>query len=96
MEDNRSRLLTCALDLFAARGYDAVGVQEVAEAAGVKLDHDGLPSRPDHATEEIAVDAQHRLRRAVDGRLPAGVRELLAEAAQGYGAFIGRPVRLAG
>ncbi len=36
MKDNRSRLLDCALDLFAARGYDAVGVQEVAEAAGVQ------------------------------------------------------------
>jgi AcrR family transcriptional regulator len=36
MDDNRSQLLACALDLFAARGYDAVGVQEVADAAGVK------------------------------------------------------------
>ncbi len=36
MDDNRSRLLTCALDLFTARGYDAVGVQEVADAAGLK------------------------------------------------------------
>ena len=36
MEDNRSRLLAYALDLFAARGYDAVGVQEVADAAGLK------------------------------------------------------------
>ena len=36
MEDNRSRLLACALELFAARGYDAVGVQEVADAAGLK------------------------------------------------------------
>ena len=36
MEDNRSRLLDCALDLFAARGYDGVGVQEVADAAGLK------------------------------------------------------------
>lgn len=35
MDDNRSRLLDCALDLFAARGYDAVGVQEVVEAAGI-------------------------------------------------------------
>lgn len=33
--DNRSTILNCALELFAARGYDAVGVQEVAEAAGV-------------------------------------------------------------
>lgn len=36
MDDNRSRLLAKALDLFTQRGYDAVGVQEVAEAAGVK------------------------------------------------------------
>ena len=35
-ENNRSRLLNCALDLFTSRGYDAVGVQEVADAAGLK------------------------------------------------------------
>jgi TetR/AcrR family transcriptional regulator len=33
--DNRDLLLECALRLFAARGYDAVGVQEIVEAAGV-------------------------------------------------------------
>jgi AcrR family transcriptional regulator len=33
--DNRSAILNCALELFASRGYDAVGVQEVAEAAGI-------------------------------------------------------------
>ncbi len=33
--DNRSVLLNCALELFAARGYDAVGVQEIVDAAGV-------------------------------------------------------------
>jgi AcrR family transcriptional regulator len=33
--DNRTRLLTCALELFTRRGYDAVGVQEIVEAAGV-------------------------------------------------------------
>ena len=31
----RSRLLNCALTLFAQHGYDAVGVQRVVEAAGV-------------------------------------------------------------
>ncbi len=31
----RSRLLRCALDLFAEHGYDAVGVQRVVAAAGV-------------------------------------------------------------
>jgi AcrR family transcriptional regulator len=33
--DNRANILKHALDLFAARGYDAVGVQEIAEAAGI-------------------------------------------------------------
>jgi TetR/AcrR family transcriptional regulator len=33
--DNRTRLLEVALRRFAARGYDAVGVQEIVEAAGV-------------------------------------------------------------
>jgi TetR/AcrR family transcriptional regulator len=33
--DNRTALLKCALELFAARGYESVGVQEVAVAAGV-------------------------------------------------------------
>jgi TetR/AcrR family transcriptional regulator len=33
--DNRQRLLQVALSRFAARGYDATGVQEIAEAAGV-------------------------------------------------------------
>lgn len=34
-QDNRAVLLREALRLFAARGYDAVGVQEIVEAAGV-------------------------------------------------------------
>ncbi len=33
--DNRSALMDHALRLFAARGFDAVGVQEIVEAAGV-------------------------------------------------------------
>ena len=32
---NREKILSQALDLFAARGYDAVGIQEVAETAGI-------------------------------------------------------------
>jgi AcrR family transcriptional regulator len=35
MTDTRAALLTCALRLFMARGYEAVGVQEIVEAAGV-------------------------------------------------------------
>jgi AcrR family transcriptional regulator len=34
--NNREKILACALDLFTARGFDAVGVQEVADAAGLK------------------------------------------------------------
>lgn len=33
--DNRQRLLDCTLSLFSLRGYDAVGVSEIVEAAGV-------------------------------------------------------------
>jgi AcrR family transcriptional regulator len=33
--DNRQQILQQALTLFAARGYDAVGVQEICTAAGV-------------------------------------------------------------
>ena len=33
--DNRTTLLDCALELFAERGYDAVGVQEISAAARV-------------------------------------------------------------
>jgi AcrR family transcriptional regulator len=33
--DNRSSILACALQLFAGRGYDAVGVQEIVDSAGI-------------------------------------------------------------
>lgn len=33
--DNRGIILKAAVDLFYARGYDAVGVQEIAEKAGL-------------------------------------------------------------
>lgn len=32
--DNRAEILNAALDLFHARGYDAVGVQEIVDRAG--------------------------------------------------------------
>ena len=35
-EDTRQRILDKALELFAAKGYDAVGVAEIAKAVGVK------------------------------------------------------------
>ena len=33
--DNREAILNAALHLFYARGYDAVGVQEIVDSAGV-------------------------------------------------------------
>ena len=33
--DNREKILTSALDLFYARGYDAVGIQQIVDAAGL-------------------------------------------------------------
>jgi AcrR family transcriptional regulator len=33
--ENREFLLDCALTLFSARGYDAVGIQEIVDSAGV-------------------------------------------------------------
>jgi len=33
--DNRATLLDCALRLFTAQGYNAVGVQQIVDAAGV-------------------------------------------------------------
>ena len=33
--DNRVKILDCAMELFYERGYDAVGVQEIVEKAGV-------------------------------------------------------------
>ena len=34
-DDTRAELLDGALDLFAAYGYDGVGVQQICNAAGV-------------------------------------------------------------
>ncbi len=33
--DNREKILNCAIHLFYQKGYDAVGVQELATAAGI-------------------------------------------------------------
>lgn len=33
--DNRANILSCALRLFALKGYDAVGVQEIVDGAGI-------------------------------------------------------------
>lgn len=33
--ENRERILACALELFYQKGYDAVGIQEVCQTAGI-------------------------------------------------------------
>lgn len=33
--ENQEKLLDCALTFFSARGYDAVGIQEIVDSAGV-------------------------------------------------------------
>jgi len=33
--ENQEKILECGLNLFAERGYDAVGVQEIADTAGI-------------------------------------------------------------
>jgi TetR/AcrR family transcriptional regulator len=35
VDNNRERIEACALRLFAARGYEAVGVQEIVDEAGI-------------------------------------------------------------
>lgn len=33
--DNRENILACALKLFASKGYNAVGIQEIVDSAGI-------------------------------------------------------------
>lgn len=49
-EDTRRRILDQALELFAARGYEAVSVGEIAEAAGIKA-----PSLYNHFPSKQAI-----------------------------------------
>lgn len=49
-EDTRRRILDQALELFAARGYDAVSVGEIAEAVGIKA-----PSLYNHFPSKQAI-----------------------------------------
>lgn len=49
-EDTRQKILDQALELFAARGYDAVSVGEIAEAVGIKA-----PSLYNHFPSKQAI-----------------------------------------
>jgi AcrR family transcriptional regulator len=49
-EDTKQRILDKALELFSARGYDAVSVGEIAEAVGIKA-----PSLYNHFSSKQAI-----------------------------------------
>lgn len=66
----RERVLDAARDLFSARGYDAVGMRDIASAVGV-----------DVATVHHHARSKAELREAVFARMYAEEREVLAAAA---------------
>jgi AcrR family transcriptional regulator len=91
--DNRQKLAAAALELFAAHGYDAIGVQEICDAVGVRkptLYHyygskRGLLEaivavRGEPFMAELAVAA------AYDGNLPLTLQRIVAA----YFRFTGR------
>ena len=49
-EDTKSRILTKALRLFAQRGYDAVSVEQIANAVGIKAPslYKAFPEQAEH------------------------------------------------
>lgn len=49
-EDTKQRILACALELFSERGYDAVGVGEIAAAVGIRA-----PSLYNHYPSKRAI-----------------------------------------
>ncbi|WP_296046047.1 TetR/AcrR family transcriptional regulator [uncultured Gemmiger sp.] len=49
-DDTRQRILDKALELFSAKGYDAVGVAEIAKAVGIKA-----PSLYNHFASKQAI-----------------------------------------
>jgi TetR/AcrR family transcriptional regulator, regulator of cefoperazone and chloramphenicol sensitivity len=88
-ETTRSRLLDAAEDLFAERGYDAVGIREIADRAGVNLS--GIKY---HFGSKRGLYLE-TIRRSMDERGSAAAWDLLrepiatrAEAAGALGAFI--------
>jgi AcrR family transcriptional regulator len=81
--DNRDLLLDCALKLFAARGYDAVGVQEIVETAGV--------TKP---TLYHYFGSKHGLLEALLGGYFARLNQVVREGAEYHGDLPGTLKRL--
>ncbi|MCX7709284.1 MAG: TetR/AcrR family transcriptional regulator [Clostridia bacterium] len=83
--ENRSYILNCALELFASHGYDAVGVQEVAEKARVTkptLYHyfGSKKGLLEAALNENFVHMEEKIRKAAqyNGDLPLTLHRLVA------------------
>jgi AcrR family transcriptional regulator len=75
--DNRSVILARALDLWSERGYDAVGVQEIVEAAGI--------TKP---TLYHYFGSKRGLLDALIDERTAGLRDNLARAADYHGDLV--------
>ena len=90
--DNREAILQTALKLFCARGYDAVGVQEIVDQAGITKptlyyyfgSKRGLLEEILRSNSEIL---ENRLREAVE--IPGQVPEVLYRVARAYFDFAG-------
>ena len=84
--ENKEKILSCALRMFYQRGYDAVGVQEIAAAAGVTKPtlyyYFGSKRGLLDALLENKFEVLHQeIRSAEDIR---GIREKLHELARAY------------
>ena len=83
--DNRANILECALRLFADQGYDAVGVQEIVDAAGITKPTLYHYFGSKHGLLEAILEAHFthlnsvvRAAAAYHGDLPAALRNLTA------------------
>lgn len=65
MEDTKQRILEKSLELFSAKGYDAVSVGEIAKAVGIKA-----PSLYNHFPSKQAIASRRFLMPSWNQRLP--------------------------
>jgi len=75
-EDTRQRILEKALELFAARGYDAVSVAEIAEAVGIRAPslYNHFPSK--QAIFDAIVESTAEQYEADTGRIDIHVQDV--------------------